>query len=77
MAGIRKKTYTDKNGKQTTRYYIIYKDINGHQCSGGGYDTKKEAQRHLTEFENIQSESDVTLKYIFDLFIKIKHLQVM
>ena len=69
MAGVRKKTYI-KNGKQVTRYYIVYKDINGNQCSGGGYDTRKEALRHLTEFEDIQAEGDVTLKYIFDLFKK-------
>ena len=30
MAGIRKKTYI-KNGKQVTRYYIVYKDINGYK----------------------------------------------
>lgn len=69
MAGVRKKTYI-KNGKQVTRYYIVYKDINGNQCSGGGYETRKEALRHLTEFEDIQAEGDVTLKYIFDLFKK-------
>lgn len=69
MAGIRKKTYK-KEGKQITRYYIIYKDINGNQCSGGGYDTKKEALKHLSEFEDIQAESEVTIKYIFDLFRK-------
>ena len=69
MAGIRKKTYTDKNGKQTTRYYIIYKDINGHQCSGGGYDTKKEALKHINDFEDrILSENNITLGYLFDFF---------
>lgn len=68
MAGIRKKTYKNKNGAEKTKYYIVYKDINGNQCSGGGYETKREAQSHLKEFENIESESDVTLKYIFDLF---------
>lgn len=68
MAGIRKKTYKS-NGKQVTRYYIIYKDINGNQCSGGGYDTKKEALKHINDYDDrILSENNITLGYLFNFF---------
>lgn len=68
MAGIRKKTYKS-NGKQVTRYYIIYKDINGNQCSGGGYDSKKEALKHINDYDDrILSENNITLGYLFNFF---------
>ena len=68
MAGIRKKTYKS-NGKQVTRYYIVYKDINGNQCSGGGYDTRKEALKHINDYDDrILSENNITLGYLFNFF---------
>lgn len=70
MAGIRKKTYV-KNGKQVTRYYIVYKDINGNQCSGGGYESKKDALKHINDYEDrILSENNITLGYLFNFFFK-------
>ena len=68
MAGIRKKTYK-KGEKLITRYYIVYKDINGNQCSGGGYDTRKEALKHINDYEDrVLSENNITLGYLFDFF---------
>ena len=70
MAGIRKKTYK-KDGKQVTRYYIIYKDINGNQCSGGGYESKREALKHINDYyDRILSENNITLGYLFEFFFK-------
>lgn len=72
MAGIRKKTYKNKDGILQTKYYIVYKDINGNQCSGGGYSTKREAKEHLAEYSEIKSDVDATLGDIFKLFEKKK-----
>lgn len=70
MAGIRKKIYKTKNGVEKVKYYIVYKDINGKQCSGGSYDTKREAKEHLTEYSEVRSDGEATLGDIFKLFEK-------
>lgn len=71
MAGIRKKVYKNKKGVEIIKYYVVYKDIKGKQCSGGvGYDTKAEARKHLEEYEDLKVEGDITLGYIFELFKK-------
>jgi integrase len=70
MAGIRKKTYKNKKGVEITKYYIVYKDINGKQCSGGSYDTKREAKEHLSEYNEVRNDGEATLGDIFKLFEK-------
>ena len=70
MASIVKKKYVGKK-KTTTRYYISYRDIYGKQHLTGGYSKLQDAQKHINDFEDAcGSESEITLKTIFDIYFK-------
>ena len=70
MASIVKKKYVGKK-KTTIRYYISYRDIYGKQHLTGGYKKLQDAQKHINDFEDVTgSESEITLKTIFDIYFK-------
>ena len=70
MAGISKKVKTNKNGAKKTVYVITYRDIHGKQHISGYYGTKAEAQAHLSEFENVNTNiSNITFEQIFKPYI--------
>lgn len=70
MASIIKRKYNGKRGT-TTKYYISYRDITGKQHTVGGYKTLQDAKEHINDFKEVSvSESEVTIKTIFDLYFK-------
>lgn len=70
VAGISKVKYKTKNGI-VEKYTVTYRDIYGRQHSKGMYDTKREAKKHLNEFDNINPEiSDITFGQIFRPFLE-------
>ena len=73
MAGISKKTKINKKGTKKTIYVITYRDIFGQQHTAGYYKTKSEAQAHLSEYENIDSNiTDITIEQIFKPYIELQ-----
>lgn len=70
MASIIKRKYKGKKG-ETTKYYIAYRDIYGKQHTVGGYSGLQDAKKHLNDFdESYTSDSEITLKTIFDIYWK-------
>lgn len=66
MAGISKKQ--TKNG---VKYVITYRDIFGKQHTYGSYDTKKDARKDLTKFDNKKNlPNTITYGQIFREFLK-------
>ena len=69
MAGISKKTYNTKKGK-VTKYVITYRDIYGKQHTAGAYDTKKEALKHINDYEEVSVLTEnITLGQVFKPFM--------
>ena len=73
MAGISKKIIKTKKGI-VTKYTITYYDIFGKQHTSGIYDTRKDAKKDLSKFENINPDSkNVTYGMIFKYYLdKVK-----
>lgn len=70
MAGISKKQVKTKKGV-VTKYVITYRDVFGKQHTHGNFDTMKEAKRHLSKFEDVNTDSkNVTFGMIFNQFLK-------
>ena len=70
MAGISKVKYHTKKGT-VEKYTVTYRDIYGKQHSKGMYDTKREAKKHLNEFDNIHPDIlDITFGDIFRPFLE-------
>lgn len=70
MAGISEVKYHTKKGT-VEKYTVTYRDIYGKQHSKGMYDTKKEAKKHLNEFDNIHPDIlDITFGDIFRPFLE-------
>lgn len=70
MAGISKVKYNTKKGI-VEKYTVTYRDIYGKQHSKGMYDTKREAKKHLNEFNNIHPDIlDITFEDIFRPFLE-------
>lgn len=70
MASIIKRKYNGKKGI-TTKYYISYRDITGKQHTVGGYKSLQDAKDHINDFKEVSvSESEVTIKIMFDLYFK-------
>ena len=70
MAGISKKTRLSKNGTKVTKYVITYRDIYGVQHTAGNYDTKKEALKHINDYENVScTGKNMTLKNVFKPYL--------
>ncbi|MCM1266198.1 MAG: site-specific integrase [Candidatus Gastranaerophilales bacterium] len=72
MAGISKKTRTNKNGTKKVFYTITYRDIYGKQHTSRCYRTKSEAQAHLSEFNNVNpSVANITFEQVFKPYIDL------
>lgn len=70
MAGISKKKIKTKKGI-ITKYTITYRDIFGKQHTSGLYDTIKEAKKHLTNFQNVNPDSqNITYGLIFNYYLE-------
>ena len=70
MASIIKRKYKGKKGT-TIKYYISYRDIQGNQHTIGGYKNLQEAKDHINDFKEVPvSESEITIKNIFELHFK-------
>ena len=70
MAGISKKKIKTKKGV-IIKYTITYRDIFGKQHTSGLYDTIKEAKKHLTNFENVNPDSqNITYGLIFNYYLE-------
>lgn len=68
VAGISEVNYKTKKG-EVKKYTVTYRDIYGKQHSKGLYATRKEAKKHINDFENIVPEvSDITFGQIFKSF---------
>lgn len=73
MAGISKKIIKTKKGI-VRKYTITYYDIFGKQHTSGIYDTRKDAKKDLSKFENINPDSkNITYGIIFKYYLdKVK-----
>ena len=70
VAGVSKVTYKTKKGV-VEKYTVTYRDIYGKQHSKGLYDTRREAKKHINDFENINPKiSDITFGQIFQPFLE-------
>jgi len=70
MAGISKKTRKNAKGVTITKYVITYRDIFGKQHTAGNYDTKREALKHINDYENIDTTNkNLTLGNILKIFL--------
>lgn len=70
MAGISKKRVKNKEGKETIRYVITYRDITGKQHTYGNYDKVSDARKDLDKFDTkINSSKILTIGEITKLFI--------
>ena len=75
MAGISKKQVKTKKGV-VTKYTITYRDVFGKQHTHGNYDTIKEAKKHLSKFEYVNTDSkNVTFGMVFNQFLKRAELK--
>lgn len=74
MAGISRKKYKLKNGKEVIKYTITYRDIMGRQHTSGNYNSIQEAKKHINDFEDItENLKNITLKQIFnEFFVKVR-----
>lgn len=71
MAGISKKRYKLKSGKEVIKYVITYRDIFGKQHTTGGFKTEKEAKKELSKFNNVKYDNkDLTFGDIYKIFLK-------
>ena len=71
MAGISKKRIKTKKGEKI-KYVVSYRDITGKQHTSGGYETKKEAERHKAEFERQKPSGTIpTIGEILNTYIDI------
>lgn len=78
MAYIRKQTWTKKDGEESFRYYVIFRDQAGKKRKAGGYKLKKDAEAARKRIEAEVAEGtygreSLTFAEFYERWIASKH----